>query len=142
MKKYINALYSDKLCARSAAMNISAISLKGEISAKIYSPKFYYDSFFTLKFLLIGAGLGYITGAVFSLFAQNFYFEILSTAGFFAGAVFGVISGSFIDLFLSKTKENAALITVEAKNENIYPIIKRLKKARALEIYFTSYSNL
>lgn len=142
MKKYINALYSDKLCAQSAVMNISALSLKDEISAKISSPQNYLNSFFALKFLLIGAGLGYTAGAVFSLFTQDFYFETLSIAGFLAGAVFGVISGAYIDIFFIKQKENTALITVKAEKSNIYSIIKRLKKSRALEIYFTSSASL
>ncbi len=142
MKKYINALYTDKLCAQSAAMNISDACQKGEILAKISTSKNYLNSFFALKFLLIGAGLGYTLGAVLSLFTQDFYFEILSISGFLAGAVFGVISGAFIDLFFIKPKENTALITVKAQKENIYSIIKRLKKARALEIYFTSSGNL
>lgn len=142
MKKYISAIYVDKLCAQSAATNISSISSKSEIKAKISSPENYFNSFFSLKFLLIGAGVGYITGTVLSLFTQKFYFETLSLAGFLSGAVFGVVSGTFIDLFLIKRKENAALITVEAEKESIYTVIKRLKKARALDIYFTSSNNL
>ena len=76
-----------------------------------------------------------------SFFVQKFYFKTLSLAGFLSGAVFGVVLGTFIDLFLIKRKENAALITVEAEKESIYKVIKRLKKARALDIYFTSSVN-
>lgn len=142
MKKYINALYSDKLCAQAAAASISSFFQNGEISAKIYSCTSNFNSFLALKFILIGAWLGYITGAIISLFTEIYYFEILSVAFFLSGAVFGAISGTFTDLFLNKNKENSALITVKAHKENIYSIIKRLKKSRALEIYFTSADNL
>lgn len=141
MKKHIVALFPNKLYARSAAMSIGKISGIEEISSKISFGEMPFTSFFTLKFLLTGAIFGYITGAVFSIIT-GYYFEVLSIAGFLAGISFGAVCGAFTDLFLSNKNENTTIIKVTARKENLYHIIKRLKKARAVEIYFTSTNNL
>lgn len=137
MKKYIKALYSDNLCAQAASTSICSLSQKCEISSNITSFTAQSYASYTLKFLLIGCGLGYISGAFFSFLAQGFYFEFLSISGFISGAVFGVIWGTFIDLSSVKFKGNSVLIITLAQKETVYQIIKILKESRALKIYFS-----
>lgn len=142
MKKYIVAHFRDKLCAQSAAMQIYGFSKRNSVSSKISSPISTPDSLYSLQFLLFGAALGYISGAVFSLFKEISYFDFFSVTGFITGAVLGVLSGTFIDLFLIEKREDTAEVTVEASSEKFYPVIKRLKKAGAFKIYFTTSDNL
>ena len=93
---------------------------------------------YILPYISAPISAGEAVGYIEYYCGQNLVAKQTLTAG---EAVNALPQTDFIDLFLIKKKENSALITVEADKKIIYFIIKRLKKARALEIYFTSSAN-
>ena len=140
MKKTITAIYTDKFSAQCALESINEISQKNVLSVKLFSPISFSPSLFPLKFILFGSTIGYIIGSLISVFRKDCFFEVSSMMGLLSGAVFGVILYALTSSF-SKKKKSLTIINVGPADENFYSIIKRMKKSRAIKIYFTFTDN-